>query len=648
MGTPSDTANFLSSLMGASAQEELLALRLPAGLEDGRLIALEGHEALSRMYQFDLTIAAPAWETLGQEQRRALREEGVAFAVQLGGQTQWRHGLVEKISGPDEDGLWRFRVVPRLHRLTRRADCRVFRGLSVPEIVRQVLKRHDIAVAEGKLDREYRPLAHCAQYRETDANFVLRLLEQEGIYFYFTHSAEGHSLAMGDSPLGYKTASDLGELRVEPRAGDDALRITHWLPEEQPRPARYTVSSYDPSAPRKNLLASAPLDGAKPVDDFLEIYEPSYEYTELPDGERYACDRLEREETCRQWFTGRANVPGFLPGHVFSLGTGPQKGEYLVAEVRHSATAPSAATGGVSHFAISFTCLPAERTFRPAPLTPPPMIAGTQTAWVVGPDGETAAAAEKPIDVDSRGRVRIRLRWERPGDGARGATWVRVMQPWAGRDGGSFAVPRIGQEVLVSFDEGDPDRPVVIGVLPNAAERLPVDPARHPRRSVLGGSLRQGGQLRFDDAEQRLGIGAHELVQDVGRDWHTNVGGDRVQTVNGSAHARIDGDRVESIGGACRRSVAGAALEQAEAVHCHAQRDILWEAGERILLRVGGNYLMIDQAGIALNGKPLLKFNCAGDAPPARALDAPKPLAALRLEPDNDSRGNGSTESAKA
>jgi type VI secretion system secreted protein VgrG len=439
-------------------------------------------------------------------------------------------------------------VRPWLWFLTRRADCRIFQDLTVPEILTQVFEGHETADFALELTQEYRTRGYCVQYRETDFNFVSRLMEDEGLYYYFRQTDGHHTMVLTDSTSKHEAAPGYEEL---PFIAPDRLvrpeieHISRWVFGREVQPGAYVHDDYDLERPSVELrVQRTAVRPGRPAA--LEIYDYPGLYQQRSDGETTADIRL--EEYGAQFETAEAdtNARGVQVGALFTLAGCPredQNAEHLVVGATWDleyAEYEAMPGGGGASYACRFSTLSTRQQFRTARTTRRPFVQGPQTAVVVGPAGEE-------LFTDEYGRVKVQFHWDR--EGARdenSSCWIRVSQPWAGKGWGSVATPRIGQEVIVDFLEGDPDQPIITGRVYNAELQPPFG---FPAGAVISGlksATHKGAGYNEISADDTAG--AEKITIHAQYDMNTTVLHDQTTTVHNNRTDQIDVDDAESVG----------------------------------------------------------------------------------------------------
>jgi type VI secretion system secreted protein VgrG len=534
-----------------------ITLTSPLQAEDIRFGSMAFSEGLSALGEMQLTLVS---------NRADIRPEdllGKPMAVKMemrGGTKRYFHGYVTRFGLGNNRGRYygyTATVRPWLWFLTRTTDCKIFQDLSVPDIVKKVFQDHGIANFEFKLFRSYRTWTYCVQYRESDFNFISRLLEHEGIYWYFEHSDTEHKLVLVDSQSSHDTATGCETLPYFANASSappDHDFVQHWTFAREVSTGKVATTSYDFERPSASLVADRAIVRAHDLADY-ELFDYQGDYAQADDGTHWSDNRID-ELHCRfEQLNGTTNAQALRNGQLFKLERHPredQNGEYLVTRTTIHAHQDSGEAGSGDHgYSCDFKALPSGQQYRPARRTPKPFVQGPQTAVVVGPAGDE-------IFTDKYGRVKVQFHWDRYGQkNEKSSCWVRVSSPWAGKSFGFIQVPRIGQEVVVGFLEGDPDQPLITGRVYNAEQMPPWDlPANATQsgmltRSSKGGAYSQANAIRFEDKKggEQLWIHA-EKDQDieVENDETHSVGHDRAKSVGNNETTSIGANRTESVG----------------------------------------------------------------------------------------------------
>ncbi|MGT2475782.1 type VI secretion protein Vgr [Paraburkholderia steynii] len=622
----------------------------PAG-SDLLFLRLTGHEELGRLSEFHLDLLSMSndlkpGDLLGQDISVAIdlpsegerQINGIVTAFRLlapGDKTRNRMARYEAM------------VRPRLWLLTRASHCRFFHEMTVPDIIAKVLQDYDVDMS-NKCSATYPSLEHCAQYRETDFAFVSRLMEHEGIYYYFEHKGGKHTLVMTDSADVHASIDHYATISYdgwyEPVQEKEC--VYQWSSGAELQTGKYEVNEYDFEKPSSSNQQGLLSRATRP-----KVYDPPV-YTmqehlsghiESSDGDRYAKVGVEIRQARNDSISGRTSARGVWPGGLFKLqehACDAQNHDYLVVSAEYEINTDTYVSTYTDHAALpffdcSFTALRKENQFRAERITPRPVVAGPQTAMVVGPDGDE-------ILTDKYGRIKVQFHWEQfapPSDASERMKrcWVRVSHSWAGKRWGTFFIPRIGQEVLVDFIEGDPDRPLVTGCVYNANTMPPYDlPANSALSTLKSNSTKGGGgfnEMRFDDTKGSEQLFFHaekdhetwiknDTLANVGNDRHLKVTGNEFIAVTGARHDAVTGDRNAKVDGNDSLNVSQKlqekvgmdyALDAGMNVHIKAGMNVVIEAGVSITLKAGGAFVVVGPASVAVSGTPIL-LNSGGSA----------------------------------
>jgi type VI secretion system secreted protein VgrG len=538
-------------------------LTTPLGGDALLFRAMRGHEELGRLSRFELS----ALSARGDIAPGDLLGKSVTVTIELraGGRRyseRHLHGYVTHFAQAGMVGRYyeyRLTVRPWLWFLTRTADCRIFQDKTVPEIVKAVFGDHPaVASFEDGLTGTYAKREYCVQYRESDFAFVSRLLEEEGIYYYFEHGKGQHVMKLVDSYSGHRRLAPGWEISYyasgeKVRADEEFIHA--WTFGVGIQPGFVALDDYDFTKPKADLAARAKLVQAHERADY-EWFDAPGEYLDPGMGEQYARARIDEFHARYEQAEAVCNVRALEVGRLFTLTNAPrrdQEREYLVvraeSELRDNAY-ESAATDEAATYRCTFTALQSQQQFRPARTTRRPTVKGLHSAVVVGP-------ANEEIWCDRYGRVKVQFHWDRYGKkNENSSCWIRVSHPWAGANWGMVALPRIGQEVVVDFLEGDPDQPLIVGRVYNADQMPPYDlPANKTQTGIKSRSALKGGpanfnEIRFEDKKDAEQLYIHaERNQDieVEKDETHTVGNDRTKTIGHDEKTEIGHNRTEHV-----------------------------------------------------------------------------------------------------
>jgi type VI secretion system secreted protein VgrG len=517
----------------------LMAVTTPLGADVLLLETLVGTEGLSDPFQFELGLLAA---DSSQVKFESVLGQSVTVAIQLpDGSSRYWNGIVSRFSqGAQVRGVggdvtftrYRAEVVPQLWLLGLVYRTRIFQQKSVPDILKEVLTGLTVGY---ELQGTYNPRDYCTQYRETDLAFASRLMEEEGIYFYFKHADGSHTMVVADTPQSHADVPGPTTLIYDTVAGGNRAedRITGWEKTQEVRSGKVTLWDHCFELPGQNLEATKTILGTVAagtvthklnleVSTAAERYEYPGRYAQrfdgvTPDGGDRASDvqnifqdnartagiRMQQEATPAVRIVGEGGARHLSAGHKFTLDRHPDaNGDYVLTRVRHEATLEGQYTGAQNAgigYANRFECIPVALPYRPELRIPRPVAHGTQSAVVVGPSGEE-------IFTDKYGRIKVQFAWHREGtNDANSSCWVRIATSWAGKQWGAIRIPRIGQEVVVAYEEGDPDRPIAVGSVYNADQMPPYTlPDNRTQsgvksRSSLSGTAENYNELRFED-----------------------------------------------------------------------------------------------------------------------------------------------------
>ncbi|MBP0491793.1 type VI secretion system Vgr family protein [Pararoseomonas indoligenes] len=540
-----------------SQDARLISLETPLGEDRFILTSVSGEEAISELFRFDL-------ELLSLD--HAIRPEDiVGYDVTLwirnnDGQKRPVRGVVSRFSagGMNIRGmrLYRARVVPWLWLLTQTSDCRIFQDLNVPGIVQRVLKEYGFADFEMSLSSEdYPKLEFCVQYRETTFDFLSRLMEEVGIFYFFRHEAGRHVMVVADKNNSFRPLEqDAVDFSEDGHAG----QISAWDHFYALHPGRWAQNDFNFLSPATDLKAEAPSTIPVAHAQELERYDYPGRYSDLNYGRMLTLRRVEAEEATYHTAFGASSHMGLFPGARFKLGANFPAGEtsqaFVVRRVRHEAREGSyfAGDNARTSYTNTFEAFLASVVFRPPRATPRPVVQGPQTATVVGPKGEE-------IHTDEHGRVRVRFHWDRYAKGDdRDSCWVRVSQNSAGKGWGGMFMPHVGHEVVVSFLEGDPDRPLITGRVYNGKNGnsvgMPANKTQSAIRDHSGNEVVLEGKKGSEDIRIHAVKDMHTLV-DNNADLHVKV--KLTETVDGGQEVTVSKGYKETITDGATSTITG-------------------------------------------------------------------------------------------
>lgn len=627
--------------MSDSYHQARRLVTVTSGLGDDVLLAetFSGEEAVSRPFAIMLTCLST------RDDLKAGDLVGLPVTITLDtgeGERRYFNGLVRRLTGgvPISRDYRRYTldIVPWLWFLSYTRDHRIFQRKTAPDIIKEIFGefQYDAFDVRG-LTGSYAEREYCVQYGESYFDFVSRLMEEEGIFYYFVHENGRHTMMLGDGPTAW---SKCAQPRIKFSATNAFAQSIHtWDHGYQYIAGKTTRKDYNFETPKEPLIAEVPSRIDLPGARRLERFEYPGRYVLKPDGDTIAEHGMEAEEAGHEVVNGASDCKTMFAGGTFTLerhdcpseqGTG-----WALLRVRHRASNAAFHSGmaGMESYGNDFVCVPDRAAFRPQRGTPKPRIDGVQTAFVVGPKGEE-------IHTDKYGRVKLLFHWDRRGEGdEKSSCWVRTTQAWAGRNWGGMVVPRVGMEVIVSFVDGDPDRPLITGFV-NNAENMPAYPLPDERtKTTLKTRSTPGGkgfnELRFEDKKGKEQVFLHaerdlhtrtkrEVREWVGADRHMIVHGGRFEQIGKSLSATVKGDRLEKVDGGTSLEVGMDVHEKVGMNFVHKSgMNIVLEAGVSINLKVGGNFIVINPAGVFIKGN-LVLIN-SGGAPVGLSASPEKP-----------------------
>ena len=632
-----------------------------------KVVAFTGTEAVSTQFSFDLDVISA---------ERDLKFESVlgkpAFLRVHGvNGDRYVHGIVRRIEETSRSAEFsRFAIVlvPGVWKLSLRQTSRIFQKKAVPVVVKEVFTKAGIPADDVKIavhgphpDWEY-----CVQYRESDLDFVSRLLEQEGIFYFFEHTKDKAVLRAGDATSDHPACPKVAALPFRPASGMTGTvedTVTRFTVSEEVRPDGSAVRDYN------FKKASADLTGTAKETPGLntEIYDSPGEY-DLPDeGKQIAKLRLQELRATRRVCSGETSCNRLVAGHTFEITKHPRRElnkKYVLLEVGQSGSQPQVlgeeGLGQPNTYSCTFRCIPADVPYRPPRVTPRPLAQGAQTAVVVGPAGDE-------VHTDEYGRIKVQFHWDREHKkNDESSCYIRVAQAWAGSGWGAMFIPRIKQEVIVEFLDGDPDQPIVTGCVYNSDNMPPYKLGEEKTKSTIKSNSSKGGggfnELRFEDKKGAEQIYVHgqkdidvviknERRESIGADQHLTVTKSRTESVGADDHLKVTGEKVQDVGGDYHLKVKGGHNEDTGAAHglkvgtdlvLDAGMTITGVAGQQIYLKGGmkvvieagmqmtikgpGGFVSIDPSGVTIQGT-IVKINSGGSAGSGSAKTAKAPKA---------------------
>ncbi len=530
-----------------------------------RVLRFTGTEALSEPFRYSLRLAAQDSEI----DFETIIGKPAYLSIYSETGERYVNGIITRLSQGSIGNrftVYNAELMPTIYLLSMRYKCRIFQNMSVQDIIKQILGEAGIpsdcyrfALQGNHMAREY-----CVQYRESELNFISRLMEEEGIFYFFEHDDEKHVMVMADNPdVHVAIESPTIVFNEASNMVADQESIYEYRFVQQIRPSTVSLRDFNFEQPSLGGMEAMALAGetAPEYESNLEVYDYPGEYSDRDLGADIAQIRLDILRHNRQIGSGSSVCRRFLPGYKFTMDRHPRSDfnqEYLITRVTSSATQPLGEDSGEGlSYSNEFECIPATVPFRPPRRALRPLVEGVQTAIVVGPSDEE-------IYTDEHGRVKVQFHWDREGlSDEHSSCWIRVSQGWAGLGWGAMFIPRIGQEVIVDFLEGDPDRPIITGRVYNGENIPPYELPNEKTKSTIKSESSKGGdgynEIRFEDNKGNEEIFIHaqknmnqvienNMSTSVGNNQSTSVGNDQSINVKHDRNKTVENDQTETIG----------------------------------------------------------------------------------------------------
>jgi type VI secretion system secreted protein VgrG len=596
---------------GLSQDKRIAVLSTPLGRDVLVLARFEGSEGLSELFEYRI-------EALSEQEnidfdRAVGRNCSVKFSSYDGAERFFNGVLTEAQWLGVRGAYYAYRLVlrPWLWLLSNTADSKIYDKMTPPDIIKKVFSDGGFTDFQLKLTEGYPTLEYCVQYRQTDLAFVSRLMEQYGIYYFFEHSSDKHTLVLADSKSSHSPVPGVDKIPYIPLTDSDRRKEEHlyqWASERRFRTGKVTLNEYDYKQPSARLLVEQKASERYNKAD-LEVYDYPGQYEKRNDGEKLAKVRLEADQAQDHRRRASGDAVSLFPGGLTRLQDHPASSEnvqHLVVRASHSYTAEHYRSGGSGSgepYFGNYEFLPSDRPYRAPLITPRPLVHGPHTAKVVGKEGEE-------IDVDELGRITVQFHWDRDRKPSRR---VRVAQMWSGKQWGWQVIPRIGQEVVVEFLEGDPDRPLVTGTVYNAEYKYPYElPSNKTQSGVKSDSTKGGGgynEFMFEDKkeEEFVRLHAEKDYKVKVRNKETREIGDKFKTPQGSASRETT----------LRNGDDNLTVEKGDQ-NVDVAQTINITAGKKIELTVGSSKITMDPQSITLQA---MQIKVTGTA--TVAIEAP-------------------------
>lgn len=537
----------MSLMKSKGSQADLLfAIK---GAPEIEVAYFQAHEGISEPFAVNVALASTS-----QIQYNDVIQKETLLTISGGEADRHFHGIVRKFEHTGKNGLkylYQAEIVPFLQLLSLEKDCRIFQNKDVHEIVADIF--HESGIPADRYEFRLKNKDHlrkfCVQYRETDMDFVCRLLQEEGIFYFFEHSKDKHVMVFGDDTVNYKSIEGNPEIPFKPANGlnPEKESISYVDFSRRLRPGTYTHTNYNFKKPSVDLETKE--RGKDEKLQKFEIYDYPGPYGQEDRGKKLAKIRLEAGKALEEQANGSSNCPRLAAGFTFKLEGHDFKSfnrEYLLVGVSHSGQQPQAleeqsGSGAGASYSNNYAAIPSTVAFRPLKSIEKPYVRGLQTATVVGRKGEE-------IHTDPWGRVAVQFHWDRRGKNDENSScWIRAGQMWGGGGWGAQFIPRVGDEVLVDFMEGDPDWPIIVGCVYNEANQPIYDPTKNKTQSGIRTRSYPDGpgfnELRFEDKK-----GEEHIYLQGERDWNILVKNDKGQNVGHDETLSVANNRTKTVG----------------------------------------------------------------------------------------------------
>jgi type VI secretion system secreted protein VgrG len=665
--------------MATTQDNRLLAVYTTLAKDFLLINRLSASEGLSQLFSFDVELlheeTEPGFEATVIDPTQIIGKPMMITVDQRDGTFRELTGIVSRFSQGSRDIRFSYyyaKIVPHVWVLTQKFQSRIFQNLSVPDILRKIFDGFEVSwQIQGVSNKRN----YCVQYRESDFDFASRLMEEEGIYYYFEHKDGKHKMVVANTPQSHPDCPSKNRIPyfidVTRQAEDFISSINNWRTDFQLQTGKVTLWDYNFQLPTRKLDKEEPSIFSVGDNQKLELYDFPGGYGRKYDSE-FSLAESDKETAAKimmesldaryKVISGAGDCSAMTAGYRFELFNHPHSefnGQYVITSLQHETEQnPSYVSDDniEEPYKNSFTCIAhgsQSPPFRPLRKTPKPVVHGSQTAFVVGPAGEE-------IFTDKYGRVKVQMHWDRDGQvNESSSCWVRVAQTWAGNKWGTMFIPRIGMEVLVHFLEGDPDQPIITGCVYNPQTMPPYTlPDEKTKSTIKSNSSKGGGgfnEFRFEDKKGSEQIFIHaeknqdirvknDCMETILHDRHLIVENDQYEKVKKDKHLKVIGDHNEKIDGSISvhagvdfEEKAGMkfAVDAGTEIHLKSGTSLTLETGTSLTLKVGGNFININSGGIFIKGT-MVFINSGGAAGAGSGSnpEAPKePKEADRAEP---------------
>lgn len=690
-------------------ETRLLELTTPVGKDKLLIRSIDGMEGISQLFSFRVECFANNDDVIDFSKLvgQTICVRVLLDAVDPNAPKRFFHGLVQTVTRGARgytNTSYNLQAVPNFWMLTRITQSRIFQQMSVPDILKKVLVGFSVSF---ELQGTYQPRDYCSQYRESDFDFASRVMEEEGIFYFFKHEENNHVMVVADSPTAHKDLPHSPTIYYDPDIGgvEDVVIVYSWEKSQTLRSGKTTHWDHCFELPHKSLEAQDLIVETVQVGDIthklkvggnerMELYDYPGGYAQRFDGispsggdqagelqkifednKRTTKIRMQQEAVNSLNITGYTSYLGITPGFKVALERHFEDNDSYVLTRSHFSIPQMGGYAGDENLEtpppeIVFNCIPFTLPFRPQRVSAKPVVYGTQTAIVVGPAGEE-------IYTDKYGRVKIQLLWDRNGKfDSSSSCWCRCAFPWAGKNYGFISIPRIGHEVVVAFEEGDPDQPIIVGSVYNADMMPPwglpdnktqsgyqtrTEKGGNDNLNVLQFEDKKGSEFIFlhgekdyhtrvkNDSYSNYGRDVHRyiernLIEEIKNEVHRLIKNSLYEEISSSVHTKIGANQQVQVTGNVIRDITGNVSDTFKADHSEKTtgkysvkaKEIAFEADDAISFKVGGSYVLITTSGVGVKGSSSVQVKASmveiNTSPPPSAKSSSAP-AACKIPP---------------
>jgi type VI secretion system secreted protein VgrG len=570
------------------------------------LVSFRGEEGISQTFSFQLELSS-ASSSLDFSQ---ILGKQITIALSLpAGQSQYLNGVVTSFSqgAHSENGSTAYfaQIEPWFSLLRMNVNHRIFQNLSVPGIIEQIFSELGLTDYKNSLTATYSPREYCVQYGETTFDFISRLMESEGIFYFFTHTADTHTLVLADDSSAFTALPGIDTIRYNQtgRSWETIDVMTEGKVEQNLVPVKVSADDFNFLIPSTDLFSVSQGSGGGSFSTVLSLYRYPGLFAAKDDGEKSTGTHLSSCETEQLQLRGSSMCRAFHSGCKFTLTDHVRTDantKYVLRYVTHHLD------NDTDTYNNHFVAFPSTTTFRPPQITPRATIRGSQTAIVVGKSGEE-------IWTDQYGRVKVKFHWDQ--SSAQDETcscWIRVAQGWAGQQWGSFFIPRIGQEVIVSFLDGDPDRPIITGCVYNGQQTTPYSLPNEQTKSTIKSNSSKGGsgynEFRFEDKQ-----GSEEIFVQAQKDMNVTVLGKRATSVTGDETHTNSAKFTQTVSGDFALTISGnLSIQVNGSISIQSGTSFENQAGTSLLNKSGTS--LTNQAGTSMTNEAQASISSKANA----------------------------------